>query len=310
LNPFKYNHNLSGVTTRIKKQTATCRVIEVSFQSAIDTGYSKNSLITGDYYVPNTRNPVPLAILVHGMGDYSMIPCRMLARSLVQKNIACFVPYLTIHSKRLPLELKPHMPYLTPEEWYNVYRTSVVDIRQVIDWAVTRQEIDAKKLFISGISFGGFVSSIVMGMDKRVKAGVLIVTGGNANRLTMMNKEGKYREKYKRSEIEHLQVLNDYEEYREQVRKYGFENVPAKHISFLTDPLTFADNLKDRPILMINARHDKYIPVESATELWQAAGQPDIKWYPSGHVTLWLWYPSIRNAIAEFFGMFSKSGRK
>jgi cephalosporin-C deacetylase-like acetyl esterase len=88
------------------------------------------------------------------------------------------------------------MPYLTPKEWYNVYRTSVVDIRQVIDWAMTRQEIDTKKLFISGISFGGFVSSIVMGMDKRVKAGVLIVTGGNANRLTMMNKEGKYREKY------------------------------------------------------------------------------------------------------------------
>jgi esterase/lipase len=310
LNPFKYTNGLSGVSTRLLKQTGSYRIIEVSFPSAIDTGYSKNSTVIGDYYVPNTEFPVPLAVLVHGMGDYSRIPCRALAGSLVKQNIACFVPYLTIHSKRLPLELKPGMPYLSPEEWYNVYRLSVIDIRQILDWAMTRREIDSKKLFISGISFGGFVSTITMGMDERIKAGVFVVTGGNANKLTWTNKEGKYRDRYKRSEAEHFQVISEYELYLDQVKKYGFENVPAKHISFLTDPLTFADNLKDRPVLMINAKYDKYIPVESATELWQAIGKPDIKWYPSGHVTLWFWYPSIRTAVSEFFGLFNKPSRK
>ncbi len=306
MNPFKYNNTLTGITTRLIKQTASYRVYEVSFRSAIDTGYSRNSTVMGDYYVPVTDNPVPLAVLVHGMGDYSVLPWRVMAGNFINRKIACFLPYLSIHSRRLPAELKGNIPYLSPEEWYNVYRVSVIDILQIIDWAETRPEIDSNRVFISGISFGGFVSTIAMGMDERIKAGVFIVTGGNANKLTMLNKEGQYRKRYTRTEAEHAQIMADYRMYLEQVERYGFENVPAKHISFVTDPLTFAPNLKDRPVMMINAKYDKYIPVEAATDLWQAIGKPDIKWYPTGHVTLWLCYPSIRNTVSQFFGMFNK----
>jgi len=28
-----------------------------------------------------------------------------------------------------------HLPYLTPDEWFQSYQISVVDIRQIVDWA-------------------------------------------------------------------------------------------------------------------------------------------------------------------------------
>ena len=196
----------------------------------------------------------------------SAVPCRFLARSLVKRGIACFVLYLMIHSKRIPPSMKARMPYLTPDDWFNIYRVSVTDIRQVVDWAHTREDINTRKIFTLGISFGGFVSAIAMGLDKRIKAGILIVSGGNQNKMSWISVDSGYRERYPRSEEEHREIQRSYFEYLGRVAEFGFENVPSENSSFQTDPMTFAGELKGRPIFMINALRDKYIPGEAVTE--------------------------------------------
>jgi len=288
------------VKLRLKKDAPELLHYEIQFRSALDTGYQENSIVKGEYYQPRVAHKVPLAILVHGMGDHSVIPCKLLARSLTRQGIACFIPYLTIHSKRIPKAIRAHMPYLNPDEWFQIYRVSVVDICQIVDWAGSRNELDTEQIAVLGISFGGFVSAITMGIDKRIKAGVFIVTGGNANKISWLNGVNQYRKRYRRTEAEHLEIQRSYARYLEDVSEKGFENVTAANLSFLTDPLTFAGYLKERPVLMINARRDKYIPRETAIELWQACGQPAIKWIPSGHASIWLWYPVIRSSIDAF----------
>jgi len=234
------------------------------------------------------------------MGDHSVIPCKLLARSLLKQGVACFIPYLTIHSKRIPKAMRAHLPYLNPDEWFQCYRVSVVDIRQIVDWAYSGTELDAEQVAALGISFGGFVSSITMGIDKRIKAGVFLVTGGNSNKISWLNGVNQYRKRYKRTEAEHLEIQRSYAQYLKDVSEKGFENVTPDNQSFLTDPLTFAGYLKGRPVLMINALWDRYISREAATELWQACGRPSIKWIPSGHTSIWLWYPTIRRTIETF----------
>ena len=44
---------------------------------------------------------------------------------------------------------------LDADEWFESYRISVVDIRQVVDWAQTVREIDSERIAAVGISFGG-----------------------------------------------------------------------------------------------------------------------------------------------------------
>ncbi len=300
MNPYSYENSISEVESRLKKDAPTMLHYEIQFRSALDTVYPENGIVKGEYYQPRVEHKVPLAILVHGMGDLSVIPCKLLAGSLIKQGVACFIPYLTIHSKRIPKAMRAHMPYLNPDEWFQCYRVSIVDIRQIMDWAYSRTELDAVQVAVLGISFGGFVSAIAMGIDKRIKAGVFIVTGGNSNKISWLNGVNQYRKRYIRTEAEHLELQSSYARYLKDVSEKGFENVAPANQSFLTDPLTFAGYLKGRPVLMINARRDKYIPRETVIELWQACGQPAIKWIPSGHSSIWLWYPAIRRSISAF----------
>lgn len=300
MNPYKYDSVQNEGQVKLKKETRNFLQYKVSLKNPLDIVYPENEVITGDYYLPKGGNNHPFMVIVHGMGDYSRIPCNMLARKLIKQNVACFVPYLTIHSKRLPKAYKSDMPYLTPRQWFEVYRISVVDICRIIDWASNRDEIDAEKIYITGISFGGFISSISMGVDNRIRGGILIVTGGNANKISWLSKSSRYRKKYPRSESEHNNILVKYRKYLDEVEKNGFDNVDAEDMSFYSDPLTFACNIRYRPVLMINAEKDKYLHEETVIELWEALGKPQIVWVPSGHVTLWLRYSSIYRTISEF----------
>jgi cephalosporin-C deacetylase-like acetyl esterase len=299
-NPYTYSRNGDKVELTITEQNSGFTHYFAQFQSAIDTGYPEMQKVQGEFFIPKSVSKPPLAILVHGMGDYSVIPCRWLAGSLLKKGVACFIPYLGIHSRRIPESMKERMPYLTPDEWFDIYRTSVTNIRQVVDFAATRDEVDSRRIVTMGISFGGFVSSIAMALDDRIKAGVLIVSGGNQNKMSWLSKDSGYRDKFPRSEEEHDNVLNCYSEYLRQVSEKGFENVAADNNSFLTDPMTFAENLKGRPVFMINALNDKYIPHEAVIDFWKAMGEPPIRWVSSGHTSLWLHYPSVRSDIFNF----------
>jgi len=300
VNPYNYKNGISDVKSRLKEDTPKLLHYEIQFRSALNTGYSENSVVKGEYYQPRVERKAPLVILVHGIGDHSVIPCKLLARSLLRQGVASFVPYLTIHSSRIPKDIRDHLPYLTPDEWFQSYQISVVDIRQIVDWAYSRTELDAQQVATLGISFGGFVSAITMGIDTRIRAGVFIVTGGNSNKISWLSKENQYRKRYPRTEAKHLEIQSSYARYLEEISQKGFENVTPDNQSFLTDPMTFANYINGRPVLMINALWDKYIPREAATELWQACGQPAIKWIPSGHTSIWLWYPAIRRSIAAF----------
>jgi len=303
VNPYSYENSIPEVKLCLKKDSQAMLHYEIQFQSALDTGYPENGIVKGEYYQPKVDHKVPLVILVHGMGDHSVIPCKLLARSLLKQGIACFVLYLTIHSKRIPEAMRVRLPYLNPDEWFQCYQVSVVDIRQIVDWACSRTELDTEQVTTLGISFGGFVSAIAMGIDKRIKAGIIIVAGGNSNKISWLNKNGQYRKQYQCTEAEYLEIQSNYARYLKDVSEKGFEYVASDNQSFLTDPLTFAGYLKGRPILMINAKWDKYIPRETAIEFWQACGQPAIKWIPSGHASIWLWYPVIRGSISTFLKM-------
>ena len=133
MNPYHYENTVPEAQLHLKEDTPKLLHYEIKFRSVLDTGYSENSTVYGEYYVPKVKNKTPLAILVHGMGDHSVIPCKIMARSLLKQGIACFIPYLAIHSRRIPEAIRQHMPYLAPDEWFQIYRISVVDIRQIVD---------------------------------------------------------------------------------------------------------------------------------------------------------------------------------
>jgi esterase/lipase len=301
VNPYIYQSGETTFNLRLKKVTGKWSSYLVDFPSAFQNGHWGSSIVRGEYFQPQGATRAPLVILLHGMGDHSVIPCKLLARSLASNGTACLILYLFLHSSRLPEDMKRRYPVFAPEEWFQIYRTSVIEVRQVIDWAMSREEIDGEKIAVVGISFGGFISAVAMGIDERVGAGVFIVSAGNSEKINHMSQLSTLTKDYQRTEAEYQSLQQSYMEYLAEVAEKGVDNVTPARESFLIDPMTYAYSLRQRPLLMINACWDEAISAEAALDFWRECGRPDIMWLPATHATIWLWYPLISRKIAGFF---------
>ncbi len=300
MNPYNYMSADGAFNTQLAGQNGKWRHYTVDFPSAVYHSDPRGSLVSGEYYQPVRQGRAPLAILLHGMGDHSMVPCKLLARSLVTRGIACFALYLMVHSRRVPEEARARFPVLSPQEWFDVYQTSVVDVRQVIDWSGSRDEIAGSEIAVIGISFGGFISAVAMGIDDRIKSGVFIVSGGNGEKINHNSRLSSITRAYRKTEAEYRHIQDAFQHYLDEVEKKGFDKVVPSRRGFLTDPMTFAYRLRSRPVLMLNARWDEAIPREATIDFWEASGRPKIIWFPATHSTIWLWYPYISRKIVNF----------
>lgn len=300
--PYRYQDRKTAFNLRLEKKTARWLRYAVAFPTAHANHYPEQNTALGQYYQPRVVTPAPLVVLIHGVGDFSLTPLKLLARALAKRGIASFVLRLVFHTSRHPEVIRQRFPNLTPEEWFEGYRTSVIEVRQIADWARTRAEINPKRLALLGISLGGFISAITMGVDRRFGAGVLIVTGGNSAKISHLSRHVTIRRDYHRTEAEYRQMQRHYRAYLDEIAEKGLENVTPGRQSYFTDPMTYAHFLRGRPLLMLNARWDEAIPRESTLDFWEASGRPEISWFPASHAGIWLWYPFIRRKILNFLG--------
>ncbi|MGD0353006.1 MAG: alpha/beta hydrolase family protein [Dehalococcoidia bacterium] len=309
MNPYNYQRQDIKANLKLKETTSRWLRYAVDFPTAYAL-YNENNSVLGEYFQPRNVSHAPLAIVIHGWGDRSTIPCRLLARTLVKKGIAAFILYLVFHTSRMSETMKSHMPYLTTEDWFEGYRASIIEVRQIIDWASSRPELDKEQIAVLGISLGGFVSEIAMGVDKRIKAGVFMVSGGNSEKITWNTQNEAIVKGHGCTEAECREIRSRYPQYLAEVAEKGLDNVVPFNHCFLTDALTFASYLRERPVLMLNAKWDKTIPKEATLDFWEACHKPAIRWLPGTHVTFWLWYPVIAREITRFLGSVLATSKK
>ncbi|MCJ7515749.1 MAG: alpha/beta hydrolase family protein [Dehalococcoidia bacterium] len=299
MNPYNYKSQEIKANLQLKETTSRWLHYKVDFPTAYPI-YNENSSVRGEYFQPRNVSRAPLAIIIHGWGDRSAIPCHLLARTLVKKGIAAFIFYLVFHTSRMPETMTGRMPYLNTEDWFEGYRASVIEVRQIVDWAGSRPELDKERIAVLGISLGGFVSEIAMGVDKRIKAGVFMIAGGNSEIITWKTKNDAIVKGHGCTEAQCHEIRSRYPQYLAEVTEKGVDNVVPLNHCYLTDALTFAPCLRRRPVLMLNARWDKTVPTEATLSFWEACNKPDIKWLPGTHVGFWLWYPVIAREITRF----------
>ena len=295
MNPYKYPPVSPRFNLQLKEKNGRWLHYKVNFPIASPTSYKEHNTALGDYFQPAEGNEWPLAILIHGWGDRSLMPCRLLAKDPAKRGTASFVLHTVFHSTRMPPEIKRRAPNLTADEWFKGYQTSVIDVRQTVDWAQSNRAIRQDKIAVIGVSLGGIISAISMAVDKRIRAGVILIAGGNYENPAWLKKTGN-----KKTEAEYAEGQRMYQQYLAEVAEKGFDQVEPPKRSYLTDPVTFAGSLRNRPVLMLNALLDERIPRKSTIDLWEAAGKPVIKWLPGTHSSVWLLYPRIRNEVLDF----------
>jgi dienelactone hydrolase len=255
-------------------------VSAVRFPSPIVTPDPANNTVHAEYFRPLGETRRPAVIVLHILGaDFAL--SRYLAARLADRDVAALFVKLPYYGERRPAGIDRRFLSTDIERSIRSMRQGVCDVRRAAAWLASRPEVDPEKLGVTGVSLGGIVASLAAAIDPKINRGVFVLAGGDlATILWNMPEAAKYRRLWTESgrTFTDLKVLTD----------------PF-------DPLTYADRLVGKRVLMIAGNVDEVIPPASARALWKAAGRPPIRWYDCGHYSAAGYLlPATREAV-DFF---------
>jgi len=237
-------------------------VHHLQFPSPVETDTPENNTVHGEYYRPRGDGPFPGVVVLDIMGGDGSVS-RMVATALAQKHVAALALRMPYYGERRPPGSRLRM--LTPDFDHSMeaVRQTVLDVRRASAWLESRKEVDAKRLGVVGTSLGSFMGTLAAEMEPRLGRVAILLGGGGLIDAFYDNP---------RAEI-----------FRKSWEVLGGSKASLAKLIAPADPLTNADKLKARKVLIIAGKRDEIVPPRMAEALWKAAGEPKIIWYDCTH---------------------------
>ena len=212
--------------------------------------------------LPKGRAPYPVMVLVHGYTSSKEQATSLVAGRFVERGFAVLALDLPMHGAR-PGPPEALFDEHDPGKSYDLLVQAVVDIRQLIDLAESRKELDTSKgVYLVGYSMGGWLAALAGGAERRVSAMILMVPISEATPLNpKAQPKGKTPPKPKN---EPAPLLDKYPNLR---------------------PTGAIARFAPRPVLIQAGELDGYLRKSAVDALLAAARQPkELRWYPCGHI--------------------------
>lgn len=201
--------------------------------------------------------PVPVLILLHGSHQEK----EFVEEICTPFNEAGFA--MVCYDQHMRGERKVRGSVLTTMKAFRdrCYKT-VHDTRRLIDYLATRPDIDSKRVYLIGASYGAITGTVVVAQEKRIRAAALVVGGGN------------------------FRLLANAPEVRKEMPKWLWPVAGPLMVvaAGVADPIHHAAQTAGTPVIMLNGSNDGVVTPESGKALYAALGEPkEIKWYPVDH---------------------------
>lgn len=271
-----YSYPTQEVEAKIEvineKKRYTIKKIE--FSSTINLFGTENIKI--DYYQQKQPGKFPTVIIlpISGGVDFSV---KCFARCFAKHDFNC----AAVHNRKADLDNTG-----SAEEIEDYFRQTVLDNRQVLDYLITREEVDENKIGCLGLSLGGIKASLVSGADERIKCCVLGLAGGSIADITISSREKKIKDSIKKFIDDGASTEDIHTELSEKVA---------------TDPLKLAGYIDAENVLMYIASFDMVVPRKCGDKLREAIGKPEVIYLPTGHYTSFLLLPYAEMKSLSFF---------
>jgi dipeptidyl aminopeptidase/acylaminoacyl peptidase len=206
-----------------------------------DRANGKNRQVPAFIYRPRTPGPHPVYIDIHGGPEAQYTPSfapftQFLVRELGFTVIAPNVRGSTGYGKT----------YMNLDNGED-REDSVKDIGALLVWIGLQKDLDAKKVFVAGGSYGGYMSlASMVNFGDRLRGGIDVV--GISNFVTFLESTSAYRRDLRRPE-------------------YGDERLP-KMRAYLQriSPLTNAARIS-RPLLVVQGLNDPRVPATESQQM-------------------------------------------
>jgi dienelactone hydrolase len=232
---------------------------------------------------------LPVIIFLHGIGQ-SKSSLRQITPPFNQCGFAfvTFDQYMQ-GERKLPKK-SPILTYLGA--FRDRPAKTVNETRRLIDYLLTRPDIDPQRIYLLGASYGAVMGSTVLAKDKRVRAGVLTYGGGNfsvlldsyANHIGLAVLLHLVDGKNINPEKPPLPRLTTFQE----CAAWPFLTAiicTARYFMSAADPINYVADISPTPVYFQNGLHDVMVPAAAGLALQKAAGEPQkVAWYDSDHV--------------------------
>ena len=280
-------YQLAAATYRFEREPvldeAKFTVSKVRFPSPIVSQFEVNNTIHAEYFQPKAAGKRPAVVVLHILGaDFAL--SRYFAARLATEGTAALFMKLPYYGERRPPNRPGRFLSTDVDETRQAMRQAVCDVRRSGSWLLAQPEVDPARLGVTGISLGGITSALVLALDPAFSRSTTILAGGNLDQiLWTMDEPGADR-------------------WRSDWLKLGRTPADLKALCHDFDPITYADRLKGKTLLMMAGNVDEVVPPAAARNLWNAAGRPPIRWFDCGHYSsAGIMLPAIREAV-EFLG--------
>jgi dienelactone hydrolase len=189
--------------------------------------------------------PFPVVIALHGIGSNKTQVCGQVAPAFAKHGFAVLAMDLPLHGER-PGDPRQFANFAELPKALTLCRQAVIDLRQCIDIAEARADLDTKSgVLLAGYSLGALIDSVAGPADSRVQ-GMVLMVGGAPDFPPAL------------SLLPELASLN---------------------------PLLAIPHFAGRPLLMLNGDTDQTITRAMGERLFAAADEPkEQRWYDCGHM--------------------------
>jgi hypothetical protein len=261
---YSYPRRPIEAKVELRKEKESYDVLRIQFPSALNVFGDED--IKVDYYMSKKpgRHPTVLMLPISGGVDLSV---ESFAWVFAPRGINCAL----VHNRKVKIENTQ-----SAEEVEAYFRQTVLDNRQVLDYLVTRPEVDPNRLGTLGLSLGGIKACLVAAADPRIQCAVLGLAGGSMADISLHSTEKR---------------LKDYVEEIEAMGVSAETVYTELHEKILTDPLRLGPYVDARTTLMFIAGFDRVVPTWAGNQLRDVIGRPKTIYLFAGHYTSFLYLP-------------------
>jgi dienelactone hydrolase len=236
----------------------------LTFPSPVKSSEESNNTVYGKLFRPKSPGKKP-AVIVLDILDGKQLVAESQAHWLAANDVTALVITMAYYGPRRPVGSSERM--LTPNIEKSVanVRQTVLDCRCAAAWLASRPDVDAAKIGILGTSLGSFVGGVVAGVEPRLSFACLLLGGGGL--------------------VDAFWTHPKAEGLLKALEFVGIEKKNFKKLIDPIDPITYAERLKPKKLLLIAASQDDVVPPLAMKQLAEATGNSkNVIWYDATHV--------------------------
>lgn len=268
---LKYDLRYSGV-----------EVIAVTFPTALPSPFAVNNTVHCEYFRPKGDLKPGPAVIVLDILDGAGVVSRGQAMWLAVHGVPAVCMTMPYYGPRRPDERtdgKQRFLSMNVANSLDHIRQCVLDARRAVAWLAVQPEVDPARLGLVGTSLGSFMGGIVAASEPRIASVCLLLGGGGLVEAFAQHPQGA-------AVFAALELV-------------GLTKPVLQGIIARVDPLTYAEQLKAKRLLLIAASRDDVVPPVAMKQLWRATGEPKILWYDATHVGSAQFVFPMMNAVLE-----------